>query len=52
MQAARRKRRRASVERAVKDYYDSLSNEEAAELSEWGEFALREFPGEESLNRG
>ena len=28
---------------AVADYYNSLSDEEAAELSHWGQFALREF---------
>jgi len=46
LQAVRRQHERASVERAVKGYYDSLSKEEATELSQWGEFALREFPGE------
>ncbi len=44
MNSVRRKRKRASVERAVKGYYDSLSGEEATELSKWGEFALQEFP--------
>jgi len=44
LQAVRRQHERASVERAVKGHYDSLSKEEAAEQSEWGEFALREFP--------
>jgi len=38
--------RRASVARAVSDYYDGLSEEEAAEQSEWGDFALRQFPVE------
>ncbi|MGA2183087.1 MAG: hypothetical protein ABSH47_08665 [Bryobacteraceae bacterium] len=36
----------ARVEKAVTDYYDSLSREEAEEQSSWGEFALREFPQE------
>jgi len=31
------------IDRAVFDYYNSLSQEEAAELSHWGQFALREF---------
>jgi hypothetical protein len=46
LQTARREQELASVERAVADYYDSLSGEEAMEQSQWGEFALREFPKE------
>jgi DNA-binding PadR family transcriptional regulator len=46
LQTARREQERASVERAVTDYYGSLSGEEAMEQSQWGEFALREFPKE------
>ncbi|HEV2198639.1 MAG TPA: hypothetical protein VGR73_02375 [Bryobacteraceae bacterium] len=46
LQAARREQGKAAVERAVADYYGSLSNEEAAEQSTWGEFALGEFPKE------
>ena len=37
---------RASVARAVSDYYDGLSAEEVEEQSEWGDFALRQFPEE------
>ena len=37
---------RASVALAVSDYYDGLSEEEAAEASKWGDFALRQFPQE------
>jgi len=44
LQAVRRRHERASVERAVTDYYSALSADEAAERAQWGEFALREFP--------
>jgi hypothetical protein len=37
---------RGSVARAVSDYYDGLSEEEVAEQSEWGDFALRQLPEE------
>lgn len=47
LQGVRREQERASVERAVADYYGSLSSEEAAEQAQWGAFALREFPNEE-----
>ena len=47
LQHLRRQQERASVERAVTDYYGSLSGEEATEQAQWGEFALREFPSEE-----
>ena len=46
LQAARREEGKAKVEKAVADYYTSLSREEAEEQSAWGEFALREFPNE------
>jgi hypothetical protein len=46
-QAVRREHERAPVERAVADYYGSLSTEDATEQAEWGEFALREFPDKE-----
>lgn len=46
LQAARREQERASVERAVADYYSSLSREEASEQAKWGDLALREFPDE------
>ena len=34
------------IDRSVTEYYNSLSGEEAQELAEWGEFAMREFPKE------
>jgi len=34
---------RASVQRTVADYYDSLTAEEATAQTEWSEFALPEF---------
>jgi hypothetical protein len=46
LQSVRRQQERASIERSVSAYYSSLSDKEVAEQSEWGEFALREFPGE------
>ena len=46
LQAARRQQERASIEKSVATYYSSLSDEEAIEQAQWGEFALREFPGE------
>lgn len=46
LQDVRRGEERASVERAVANYYSSLSDDEAAEQEQWGEFALREFPRE------
>lgn len=36
---------KAALARAVADYYSSLSRQESEEQTEWGEFALREFPG-------
>ena len=47
LQTARREHDRAAVDRAVADYYGSLSTDEVAEQAEWGELALREFPHEE-----
>jgi hypothetical protein len=46
LQAARREQGRAAIERATADYYTSLSQGEAEEQTNWGEFALREFPNE------
>ncbi len=48
LQAVRREQEKAAVERAVVDYYASLSTQEAEEQVAWGEFALREFPNEVS----
>jgi hypothetical protein len=47
LQAVRRDHERASLERAVAGYYSALSAQELAEQTDWGEFALGEFPGEE-----
>jgi hypothetical protein len=44
LQAVRREQGKAAVERAVSDYYSSLSSREAEEQANWGEFALGEFP--------
>ena len=44
LQTVRREQGRAAVERAVADYYAALSHEESEEQTNWGEFALREFP--------
>jgi hypothetical protein len=46
LQVARREQGKAALERAVSDYYASLSQEEAEEQTNWGEFALREFSSE------
>lgn len=46
LQSVRRQQERASIAKSVSAYYSSLSDKEMAEQSEWGEFALREFPGE------
>jgi len=43
LQAIRREQGKAAVERAVGDYYTSLSSEEAEDQSKWADFALREF---------
>ncbi len=47
LRGVRREHELASIERAVADYYGSLSTEDAADQVEWGEFALHEFPNEE-----
>lgn len=49
LQSARDEHERASMERAVADYYTSLSGKETAERAEWGEFAEREFPAQGRL---
>jgi len=43
LQVARREQGKAALERAVSDYYTSLSQTEADEQIKWGEFALHEF---------
>jgi hypothetical protein len=49
LQEVRREHNRATVERAIADYYGSLSAQEVAEQAEWGELALNEFPTEECI---
>jgi len=34
---------RAKIAKSVEAYYSSLSNQQAAELVEWGDFATSEF---------
>jgi hypothetical protein len=46
LQAARREAEMAAINESVTAYYDSLSDEEAEELSQWGKFALSQFPRE------
>ena len=48
LQDVRRQRERASVERAVVDYYSSLSDGEAAEQARWGEFALSQVTSKDN----
>ena len=43
LQAARREAELAKINQAVTAYYDSLSDEEVEELSQWGEFGLRQL---------
>ncbi len=47
LQAARREYERASVERAVSDYYSGLSRKESKEQAEWGEFAFTQLWSED-----
>jgi hypothetical protein len=44
LQSVRREQSKSDLEQQVEDYYSSLSLDEAAEQTRWGEFALREFP--------
>ncbi|HUI77830.1 MAG TPA: hypothetical protein VLY24_07925 [Bryobacteraceae bacterium] len=46
LQAFRRSQEKLALEKAVTDYYTSLSPADAEEQARWGEFALREFPKE------
>jgi|HubBroStandDraft_1064217.scaffolds.fasta_scaffold08968_3 hypothetical protein len=48
LQAVRREAELARINQSVTDYYDSLSDEELKELSEWGDFALSQFPAEDA----
>jgi uncharacterized membrane-anchored protein YjiN (DUF445 family) len=47
IQAIRREEQRAATDRAMTDYYDSLSDEEVAEEKQWGEFARRALQTED-----
>jgi hypothetical protein len=47
LQAVRREEKRVATDRAMAEYYDSLSDEEVAEERQWGEFARRAFAIEE-----
>jgi len=47
LQNLRREQERAAVDRAVAEYYSSLSDTEAEEHSRWGDLALAQFPKEE-----
>jgi len=47
LQNVRRENERATIERAVADYYSSLSDKQVAEQTEWGDLAEREFPDQE-----
>ncbi len=43
LQAIRRQEERAKIEKSIDAYYSSLSDEQAAEHAEWGDFATSEF---------
>jgi hypothetical protein len=43
LQAVRRQEERAKIAKSVDAYYSSLSDQQAAELAEWGDFATSEF---------
>jgi DNA-binding PadR family transcriptional regulator len=47
LQNVRREHERASIERAVAEYYASFSDQDASEQAAWGDFAEQEFPNEE-----
>ena len=47
LQTVRREKKRASIERALTDYYDSLSDAEVEEEKRWGKFARRALSPEE-----
>ena len=48
LQAARCEAELATINQSVTAYYDSLSDEEAEDLSEWGEFGLRQLLKEDA----
>jgi hypothetical protein len=48
LQTVRREAELAKINQSVTDYYDSLSDEEVEELSEWGKFGLRQLLEEDA----
>jgi len=44
LQQVRRASKKMALERAVTEYYGSLSETEVAEQANWGDLALAEFP--------
>jgi hypothetical protein len=48
LQTARREAELATINQSVTAYHDSLSGEEADELSRWGRFGLRELLKEDA----
>lgn len=47
LQSLLKEQENAAIEGAIADYYSSLSRKEVQELTDWGEFAVREFPNED-----
>jgi hypothetical protein len=47
LEALRKERRSRSMSASVTRYYDSLTSEEIAEDSAWGDFAATQFPSED-----
>jgi hypothetical protein len=47
LQAVRREHGKAALERAIADYYGSLSPQGVEEQRYWSEFAMRQFPMED-----
>ena len=43
LQVARREQRKSALDRAVSDYYTSLSEAESDDQKNWGDFALSQF---------
>ena len=46
-----RESKKIALEKAVRDYYTSLSEEELEEQAKWGEFAWAEFAKLETRSR-
>jgi hypothetical protein len=43
LKAVRRQQVRAEIETSIESYYSTLSDQEAAEQADWGDFATSEF---------